>query len=265
MEIGISFFGGTPYEKQVECLKNVGVSRTFIGSEYPEFDKVMECFEKNGIICETLHAPFNKINDIWYEGEAGDEMLDRLIDSVDKCARYKIPVTVVHLSSGCPMTAISEIGDKRFEKLVNYAVEKGVTVAFENQRYLENLQHGFEKNPKAGFCWDCGHESCFTPGLKFMPLFGDKLVALHISDNACEYNADNHVLPFDGKIDFEQVAKELAENGYEGTLMLEITKNAAYNGEKIYENMTEEEFYERAAASARRLADMVEKYKKLII
>ena len=37
-------------------------------------------------------------------------------------------------------------------------------------------------------------------------LFGDRLCALHIHDNRCGVNTDDHLLPFDGSIDFEDVA-----------------------------------------------------------
>ena len=261
MEIGISVFGGIGYKEQAECLKKVGVSRTFIGSYHNEFDEAIKCFKNNGIICETLHAPFDKINDMWYEGEAGDTMFKRLLDSVDKCSKNEIPVTIIHVSSGRPMTPISKIGDESYSRLVDYAKEKGVKVAFENLRYVENLEHNLKKYPDAGFCWDTGHEYCYTPGERIMPMFGDRLIALHIQDNACVVDSDDHLLPFDGNIHMETVAKDIAKSGYKGTLMLEVTKAAKYKGKPVYEDMTVEEYYQRAADAARKLADMVEKYR----
>lgn len=261
MEIGIQLCGRIDCESQAAIFKKIGINRTFIGSEHPDFDKTMECLKKNDIICETLHAPFDKINDMWKADEAGEKMLERLIDGVDKCAKYDIPVLVVHISSGCPMPEMNETGIKRFEKLVEYANEKNIIIAFENQRYMENLQYMMKNHPKAGFCWDNGHESCFTPGMHFMPHFGDRLVALHIHDNCGEYNADNHVLPFDGKINFEEVAKYIAQSGKNVTVMLETSRFSKYYGESIYEKLTDEEFFVKAAAAARRLADMIEDYR----
>ena len=74
----------------------------------------MELFMENGIICDNLHAPYLNINHMWGEDVvAGEAMLGQLLDSVDKCHRYGIPRTIVHLSSGRPMPAITEIGLRR--------------------------------------------------------------------------------------------------------------------------------------------------------
>ena len=264
MEIGLGVFAGASHEKHIECLKKVGVKHTFIASEDPYFEDIMKAFLENGIICDNLHSPFDKINDMWSDSPDGDKMLERLMDGVDKCAKYSIPAMVVHVSSGRPMTPITEIGDKRYKKLMDYANEKGVKIAYENLRYLENLQHNLDLYPEAVFCWDCGHENCYTPGIRYVPMFGKRLGALHIHDNACGVDTDDHVLPFDGRIDFDTVAKDLAESGYEGTLMLEITPSAVYEGKKLYEDISYEEYYEKAARAARKLHDMIEEYRKNI-
>ena len=111
MEIGIALFAHFPFEEIVEVYKKHGINHTFIGSETKEFDKVMQLFSDNGIICDSLHAPFNNINDMWKEDdEAANAMLLRLKDSVDKCAKFSIPNTVVHISSKTPMPEITEKG-----------------------------------------------------------------------------------------------------------------------------------------------------------
>lgn len=261
MEIGIGLFGKIEYRERAQNLKKVGVMRTFLDSENAQLDDAIKCFKEYGIICETLHAPYDKINDMWYDGEAGEAMLLRLLDGVDKCEKYEIPVIIIHISSGRPMVPITKIGEERYKKLVDYASKKGVKVAFENLRYSENFYHALKNNPKAGFCWDTGHETCFTPGEKFMPRFGERLIAMHIHDNMGIVDSDDHLLPFDGEIDFEEVAKEIAKSGYNGTLMLEVSKESRRNGEYIYEDMSVEEYYKKAANALRKLADMVEKYR----
>lgn len=263
MEIGINIFSGVTPEAQVECFKKYGVTRTFLASEDPELERVVKLFQENDILCETLHSPFDRINDMWKEGEEGDRMLARLMDGVDKCAKYGIPVLIVHVSSGRPMPEISESGTKRYASLVEYAVKRGVTIAFENLRYLENLQYIIDLCPGCGFCWDCGHEYCYTPGVENVPILGDKLVAVHLHDNRCRLDADDHVLPFDGKIDMETVAKHLANSGYSGTIMLEITKDACFGEEKLYADWSDEEYIRVAADRARKLAEMVEGYRSM--
>ncbi len=263
MEVGIGIFNGISFEKQVEYFKKYGINRTFVGSDITDFDHVMGLFKENGIICETLHAPFGGINAMWGEDEeAAAKMMDQLKDSVDKCARYNIPVTIVHLSSGRPMPEVNERGAKRYEEIFRYAKENGVIIALENQRYLENLQYFMDHYQTPGFCWDNGHEYGATKGIRFMDHFGNRVVALHIHDNRCGTDTDDHLLPFDGKIDFDVVAKDLAQSGYSGTLMLEVGKLVSIDGKRVYEDLTDEEYVERAALAAQRLAVMVENRKK---
>ena len=62
------------------------------------------------------------------------------------------------------------------------------------------------------------------------------------------------MLPFDAKMDFEKVARQIRESGYEGTLMLEVGPGA----HEIYQDMTWEAFFERAAVAVKKLRDMVD-------
>lgn len=262
MNTGICIFRGYPLEKQIEQLRKNGVTRTFISSEWDDFDYAMRLLNENGITCETLHAPFDKINDMWGRNPfAAARMLKRLKDAVRKCAEYNVPVAVVHLSSGRPMPQINRRGIRRYDRLIKYARRLGVKIAYENQRYLENLSFFMKRHPDAGLCYDIGHENCFTHGIMFMEHFSDRLCALHVHDNRCGDNTDDHMIPFDGRIDYDYAMKYIADSGKDVTLMLEINRKAKIEGVKLYESVTMEEYYSRAAASAKRLADIVEGYR----
>jgi sugar phosphate isomerase/epimerase len=108
--------------------------------------------------------------------------------------------------------------------------------------------------PHVGFCFDCGHEGCFTQGVQFMPLYGDRVLCTHVHDNNCEKDRDLHLLPFDGRMDLGRVARQIRESGYQGPLTLEIH---ATNSDK-YNFMTLQAFLERAALSIKRLRSMVD-------
>ena len=164
---------------------------------------------------------------------------------------------VAHVSGGRPMPPITEIGLKRYDKFMAYAKEKGITIAIESHRYIENVKFMLERYPEAAFCLDTGHEDAFTPGIRHMPLWGTRLAATHISDNEYVCDKDMHMLPFDGHIDFDITARELCEYGYDGTLMLEIKPG----NHEMYADVTISDYYKRAAESVRKLADMVDKYK----
>lgn len=247
-------YGPLPIAEQIDLMKRNGFEATFTGSENGKLEELIPALREAGITCDNFHAPFNKINDIWKAGEDGENMLDRLLVSVEKCEKYDVPALVVHLSSGLTPPYVNEIGHDRWARLMDLADSKGVTICYENQRMLSNLAFAFEEFPTARFCWDIGHESCFTPGRHYMPMFGKYLSALHIHDNHGVFNMDEHMLPFDASIDFAYAADEIARTGYEGTVMLEIIrKNSTY-----YPETPAEEYYRRAGEAVRKLAAMID-------
>ena len=246
-----------PVEEQVRLMQKYGFVATFCGSERTKLLDAYPYMQEAGIVFDNLHAPFDKINDIWSAGPEGDEMLDRLIKSVDTCVRVGAKALVVHLSAGDKAPHVNDYGVNRFAKLMEKAAAENILICYENQRKLSNLAMAFEEFPdQARFCWDCGHESCFTPGRHYMPLFAHKLGALHIHDNMGVYNGDNHMIPGDAKMDFDYVAEQIALSGYQGTLMLELIRNKT----EYYNTWTPEQYYAHAAESVRALNAKIEAF-----
>lgn len=242
-------------EAWAKLVTELGFSATFTDTYATDREQaaLAELFAKYGIAYETLHAPFRHINDIWLDCEGGTAMEKELLDTVDRCVVAGAPIAVMHMSSGMNPPPITDLGRARWDKIVSYARKKGVTIAFENQRWLANLCFAMETFTDQGFCWDCGHESCFTPGRQYMPLFGDRLVCTHLHDNSGVFNADNHWLPFSGNIDYARVARQIKESGFAGTLMLEV-----FASPKYYAHLTPEAYLRQAADAAKRLRVMVD-------
>ena len=244
---------------EVALLTKLGFTHAFMVTEderLPEYAEAME----GKMVFENFHAPFSNINDIWLpEGnEKGEEMLARLFRAVNCCKKYGAGALVVHLSSGENAPRISDAGARRYDKLMAYAKKNGIQIAYENQRKLASLAFALEGYPDAGFCWDVGHEACFTETYRHAPMFASRLAALHLHSNLCEHDRDLHLLPFDGKIDMERVARELAASAYRGPIMLEVLRRNS----SLYDGYTPEEYYERAYEQARRFADLVESFEK---
>ena len=258
MEIGINLYPKWPYKEVVAAFMENNIQRTFVNIEHPELAEAMTALAEAGIAVDNFHAPFKGLNVIWEPGEAGDGMLSRLMDGVDTCVKYGVKLMVGHVSNGRPMPPIIPEGLARYDKLMAYAKERGVTIAFESHRFVENVAYFMERYPEAGFCLDTSHEDAFTPGVRYMPMWGHRLVATHLSDNAYVCDYDMHMLPFDGHIDWNKTARELAESGRDVTLMLEIKPD---NHEK-YKNASIGDYYTAAAKSLRRFAAMVEAEKR---
>jgi len=263
MEIGINLYcygdeKMLSVEKQAELMEENGFTKTFdFPSSRKTCERNAEILSKYGISYDTLHAPFKGINSMWRQGDEGDAMLERLIDGVDKCALVGAGVLIVHLSSGIPAPRISDTGFARFDALMEHAEKKNIKIAYENQRFVANIAAVMEGYPEAGFCWDVGHEGCFAFGKKYMPLFGDRLSALHLHDNHKVFNGDEHMIPFDGKLDYGYIAKEIADSKYTGTLMLELMRSNSH----YYDDVSPEDYYKRAGNAAKKLSDMVGKEK----
>ncbi|MBO5670935.1 MAG: sugar phosphate isomerase/epimerase, partial [Clostridia bacterium] len=233
------------YDTCLREMADIGFGATFTMTENEAYhDKVANACAKHGIRYESIHAPAVGINRIWQEDDGG--ILQALMDSVRFCAIAGAPILVVHLSSGNTPPPMCDVGFSRFQRLSEYAESNGIRLAFENLRKLSNLAWAMERFPNAGFCWDCGHESCFTPGLRFMPLFGDRLICTHIHDNTGVYDEDCHFIPFDGHIDFSYVTEQLRTYDYRGTLMLEIGSRASGGKSNRYDSMPAKEFLTRA-------------------
>ena len=262
METGINLFcynNEISIDRQIELMRQNGFRNTFMMADGSKLtDETVGKLNAADITLATLHAPFFGINEVWKQGEMGDKVLRGLIDGVKRCEEYNIPVLVVHLSSKYPPPMITDIGVQRLKRLMETAQASGVKIAYENQRCLSNISLVFEHFEDAGFCWDTGHEGCFTSGWEYMPLFGDKLATVHIHDNFGVKDNDEHLLPYDGSIDFSRVAKHLVKANYDGCIMLEVFRGNSNQ----YNYITDAEYYARAADAANRLAKEIEILKK---
>lgn len=242
-------------KERVAFMQKYGFTATFLMSNDEQLASRAALLREASIKIDNCHAPFDGINNMWQPTTAGDEMLLRLTESLENCARYEIPILIVHISSGETPPRVGDVGLSRFDALIDRANALGVTVAFENQRKLGNLALFMEYYPKAGFCFDTGHEACFTPGREYMPLFGNRMIALHLHDNSAVYNADDHILPYDGKVDLARAARQIAASPYTGTIMSESFKT------DFYASLTPDEYYARAEKAIRRFAEDVDFYR----
>lgn len=258
-KIGMSLWAidGLSIEEYASLLKDHGFETTFeLAKDLKETAANAEVLARYGISFDSLHAPWHKINSMWRNNEYTEAAYAQLTNAIDICEAVGCPIAVVHLSSGLTPPPPTDAGRALYAKLVAYAEKKKVTVAFENQRMLGNIGWAFEEfkdSPYVGFCYDCGHEGCFTPGRQYMPLFGHKIVCTHIHDNNGNFNEDLHRIPFDGALDYARVTRQIRESGFKGALVLELEgKN------DFYASLSPEAFFARASAAAHKLRAMTD-------
>lgn len=215
----------------LDLICATGFEATFSECNDPKtvYELRQKC-DRLGIALEFLHAPFHGINNFWLPGDDYLELRRGIENSIDSAAGAGVPLVVCHVSSGWWPPQMCQAGLDRFDALVDYAGRKKVKLAFENLRKVGNLaaiMDRYEKNPDVGFCYDCGHEHCYTRTVRYMDLYADRLLCTHLHDNHGREkddwgDPDEHLLPFDGNIDYADMMRRLRQADWQGTLMLEI-------------------------------------------
>lgn len=141
-----------------------------------------------GLILQSLHGPLRGLPGMWSSEEAcSAAILQDHLWAVDACAAYDIPVLVVHSWTGIHYTfREDDLHFDNFDRLVERAHSKGIKVAFENlegAEYLDALMQRYRDCETVGFCWDSGHERCYTPARDFLKKYGARLLMTHLNDN----------------------------------------------------------------------------------
>lgn len=240
----------------IEAIKKAGYQNIFIqwydeDWKYTQQEQVNLC-KKMGLNIIFAHLGYQNINEIWQKGEEGNQLVERYKKDIKDCKQNGITMVVMHLTSGHEAPVYNEIGLERIKKIVNYAEELGVKVAFENLKAkgtLENIMRNIH-NDNVGICYDAGHCHVWFDDEFPYELSKDKIFAVHLHDN--DKSDDLHLLPFEGTIDWESVITKLKQCNYQGPVTLEL----CYRNH--YLNMSLEEFYKKSYEIGEKLSNMWE-------
>lgn len=173
------------------------------------FDEVIQ----TGLQVHTAHFPQERMADMWREGDGGDALEAQLIRALQEAGERNISHLVVHTTRRLETPEPNETGLRRFAHAAEAAEKYGVNLAVENTRFLRYNRYLFQRidSPRLRFCYDCGHNACFTPGEDALQLFGDRLVTTHLHDN--HGAQDEHLLIGEGTIDLRRVFLALVRRG----------------------------------------------------
>lgn len=242
-------------------IKNAGFESVFLSSYHDqEVESIKNEADRLGLEVEFIHAPFKGINTIWQSGMEYLTIFEQMKETVDSAANNGIKKVITHVSSGWNSPEVNDLGLARFDELVLYAKERGVTLAFENLRKVGNLAcliDRYEKMDNVRFCYDCGHENCYTNPVRWMDIFQSKVSCTHIHDNPgrpLDNKVDDfdwHDLPFDGTCDYKRMMSDLDRYGYEGALTLEVTQY-----KPAYEKWSAEQFLDECYSRIKKISKM---------
>lgn len=221
----------TPYET-IDAVVNAGFKNVFIQWYDQDFEvsqeEQLKYIRSKNLNVIFAHLGYKNLNNIWLDNEIGEELLKKYLRNLDECKSNNIDMVVMHASIGWDTVEPNEIGLKRFQTICDYAEKLGIKVAFENTKmkgYLEFLLKNI-KNDNVGICFDSGHYHCHYKDDFNFNLFKDKIFCVHIHDNYGEI--DDHLIPYDGTLDYSKVINGLKEANYKGYTTLEICYRMNY-------------------------------------
>ena len=205
---------------------------------------------EKGLNVIFAHLGYQNINDLWIEEETG--IVDRYKNDIKVCVQNNIPMVIIHLTSHSEAPMYNEKGLNRVREICDYAKSLNIKVAFENTKIKGYLDYVIENidNDNVGICFDSGHyHAHFNDDLDFAK-FKDRIFAIHLHDN--DQSGDQHLLPFDGTLDWNKTVKNLKESNYDGPVTLEIHHHRGYAGISL------EEFFKKGYEIALKIKKMFE-------
>ena len=250
--LGIGTFSetGIPLAEQLALIKGVGFGAFFTGWKHDRTEAIANEAARLGLVQQSIHSPFSgeyKVSHLWNGGEDGDFVRNSLMECVRDCARFDIPVMVIHPFIGFTEHTPTQVGLDNYARIIELANELGVKLGFENvegEEYLAAIMERFWNEPSLGFCLDTGHEMCYNRGKDMLALYGEKLVHTHINDNLgvrgddITFYDDLHLLPGDGIADWSNVMRRIRATGYDGILMSELNYSPRSESDLSYPHYT---------------------------
>ena len=270
-QLGISVLGGQgglSVPEHIKLIKETGWDAFFTSWDPNHTEEWANAGAQNGLIYTSIHAPFSYEYRIWNGGESGEAETQRMIDCIEDCAKFDIPVMVLHTINGFSEKTPegpTQVGLDSYARIIEAGNRCGVKLAFENterEEFLAAVMKAFWNEPCLGFCFDSGHECCYRNS-DMLSLYGEKLCHTHLDDNfgvtgdIITWYDDSHLPLGDGIVDFGHVMDRIEASGYTGVLTCELTtKNKPQrNTHGKYTAMAVEEFYALALDRARKMRD----------
>ena len=258
-KLGLATMASTGVDpiEQIKIMKNVGFEAFFTGWIPDRTEDIANEAARLGMFQQSIHSPFSKeykVSHLWNGGEEGEFVTKSLIECVEDCGRFDIPVMVIHPFIGFKDHTPTQTGLDNYARVIEAANKAGVKLGFENvegEEYLAAIMERFWNEPSLGFCLDTGHEMCYNRHKDMLSLYGEKLCHTHLNDNLgvrgeeITFLDDLHLMPTDGIADWSNIMSRIRKTGYNGILMSELTytNRPGKNGiEHKYAEMSMEDF-----------------------
>ena len=256
-----AYFGFENYEEGISLMRKHGYTAmdyqglcpidsplfSMSESEFKEYlTRLRKVSDDNGIKTTQLHG-------LWVApdrtAKQREKSLEYFIKDIKGASILGCKNVVIHpflpfgWGAETDKDKIWDVNIELFGKLLPIAQDFGVTICAENQPFtaiemssvagVKELVRELD-SPNIKVCFDTGHANVFHDDIAAdVRLLGEDLACLHVHDN--KGNWDQHLIPYQGNIDWDGFLSALNEIGYKGTFSLET-----YISPKMPEPMLEE-------------------------
>lgn len=255
-------------KEQLEKFKRVGINGFF--SVYKSDEQIFDLCnhsQKLGLFFQSIHAMHLNMRGLWFDENESNFIAENFKKTIACAHSSGVDRVVMHLYCGFLKENPTKLGINKVSEILETAYKYGVKLCFENlegANFLEAVLDEFKDNPYARFCYDTGHENCYL-GKSTVEKYIDRISVMHINDNlgvrmpslGINGKDDLHLLPFDGKVDFDRVADIVIKAGLKSelTFELKISKDEASNK---YRQMSFDEYLDLAFSRMKKFANLVD-------
>ncbi|MBQ8813212.1 MAG: sugar phosphate isomerase/epimerase [Lachnospiraceae bacterium] len=201
-------------------------------------EEVLKAKEEHKVEFYQSHPPYLGGRILAFEDEKENEFFWEMTRrSLEITARVGASWAVLHPVCGEPTDSFEEhirLNHQVFGESVELAERLGIGVAFENMSQIPGTPWRFGctaeelvaladsfHSPAVGICWDFGHANLSRLDQpKELRLIGERLKTVHVADNLGV--KDDHFIPFEGLVPWEEIMPILTEIGFSGHLVLEV-------------------------------------------
>ena len=194
---------------------------------------VQQWLGEAGLSLHAIHAPI-EFSLSSTDAETRATAVAEVERALHVARRIQTDVLIVHLGaprwlSKGPGTESRVAARRSLEELAGTAEPLGVRLALEvipNElsragSLVHFIEHDLEElGTRVGVCLDCGHAHIEGNLLDAVDTVSEHLLAVEIHDN--RRRADDHLVPFEGTIDWPAALTAVQKIGYDGTLVFEL-------------------------------------------
>lgn len=195
--------------------------------------KIKAHAKSRGLTFVQCHSP--STNNLSDNENSYEDAVFKTVRATRICDILEITNMVVHAGYNEKITDREiwfEENKKFYLEVINATPESKVNILFENTT-KKNMPVGmylfsgkdmrdfadFVNHPRIHCCWDTGHANCEGNQYDDIINMGDELYAVHFNDNSGR--GDEHIIPFMGTMNSDEVISALIDIGFRGPLTFE--------------------------------------------